>query len=596
MKHFLFLLLAIATLSCQKKDINELRSELDKQKELVAQLQSTINTINTDVKSLQAITTALQNKISVVSYSATTTGYALIMSNGTTIDLKNGTNGANGSNGADAPRMGAKQDTDGIYYWTLGGEWLLQNGLKLRITGQNGTNGTNGTNGANGITPLLKVNMEGNYWMISYGGGANWQPVTDTTGNTIPATGATGTQGPQGPAGPAGIAGFSIVETDTAIFITYMGATYTLPKANTASSQDWTFAAGADFTLLLDGVGNLYTTGGNTDGQLGTGNNTNRNTPAFIMDGVKAIAAGRSHALVLKKDGRLYVTGKNTSGQLGTGSNTNTNTLTWVSNQVTAVAAGDAHSLFLKNDGTLYAMGNNSYGQLCIAGPVSSNSPLLVMNNVKRIAAGMTRSVIQKNDGTIHVSAYSIQEVHTFLDINGDGIPDPGTSITNVPQAPEPLNNILYQNKEIKSIGANSRLYFLAADGYIYSTSYQVYATQIILNGTEKFYKPMSSIGSEYNAKAIAVSEGHMLILKNEGGLYASGDNTRGQLGTGDNTNRDQLVPITANVTSIAAGSYHSMILKSDGKLYAAGFNSSGQLGIGNTSNKNSFTLIPEFD
>lgn len=198
------LLLLICFIAC-KKDIRELRSDLSKQKELIAQLQSAMNTINTDVKSLQAITTAIQNKVSVVSYVPTATGYTLAMSNGTTIDLKNGTNGA------DAPNIGVKIDADGQYYWTLANEFLLQNGQKLRVTGNSG------------ITPLLRVDATTNYWMASYNNGSDWVVVKDNNGNPIVAVGA---------AGPGGVAGFGITETTDTIFITYNGSTYTLPKGN----------------------------------------------------------------------------------------------------------------------------------------------------------------------------------------------------------------------------------------------------------------------------------------------------------------------------------------------------------------------------
>ena len=215
----LSLLLLLVFASCQKKDIRELRSELDRQKAMIAQLQAAMNTANTDIKSLQVIAAALQKNISVKSYSATATGYLLTMSDGTVIELKNGTNGQNGKDGTNAPVVGVKQDTDGQYYWTLADNWLLQNGQKIKATGKDGQNGTNG------VTPQLRVNSQTNYWEISYDGGNTWGLVKDKNGNSIPATGAPGQQG------PAGISGFGITETADAVIITYNGTTYTLQKA-----------------------------------------------------------------------------------------------------------------------------------------------------------------------------------------------------------------------------------------------------------------------------------------------------------------------------------------------------------------------------
>src|SRR5690606_9745081 len=52
----ILLLTSLGWIACSKSDLKELRSELERQKELLAQLQSTLNSLNTDIKGLQAIT------------------------------------------------------------------------------------------------------------------------------------------------------------------------------------------------------------------------------------------------------------------------------------------------------------------------------------------------------------------------------------------------------------------------------------------------------------------------------------------------------------------------------------------------------------
>ena len=302
--------------------------------------------MNTDITALKAITTALQQNVSIISYKATSTGYTLTMSNGTTINLSNGkdgtngTNGTNGKDGVNALAIGVKQNTDGFYYWTLDGNFIIQNGNKLPVTGkdgQNGSNGSNGSNGTNGITPLLQVNTTANQWMISYDNGNSWQIVRDSSGNPVPATGPsgpTGPIGPTGPQGPSGIPGFSIEEGDGIITVTYLGSSYTLVKAQ------WQISSGNWHTLFVSPEGNLYGTGQNSYGQLGLGDNNNRNTPVFIMNNVQAVAANGLHSLILKKDGTLWATGYNYDGQLGTGNNTTLNTPARITNNVKAIAAG----------------------------------------------------------------------------------------------------------------------------------------------------------------------------------------------------------------------------------------------------------------
>lgn len=163
---WIFLLLSVT--ACQRTDFDEImrkqqqqQDQLDSQAARIAALEAAVKLMNTDITALKAITSALQQNISIVSYKATSTGYTLTMSNGTTINLSNGkdgsngtngTNGTNGKDGVNAPAIGVKQDTDGLYYWTLGGNFIIQNGNKLPVTGKDGQNGSNG------ITPLLQVN------------------------------------------------------------------------------------------------------------------------------------------------------------------------------------------------------------------------------------------------------------------------------------------------------------------------------------------------------------------------------------------------------------------------------------------------------
>ncbi|MCP8614534.1 InlB B-repeat-containing protein, partial [Bifidobacterium asteroides] len=73
--------------------------------------------------------------------------------------------------------------------------------------------------------------------------------------------------------------------------------------------------------------GNLYTWGNNSDGQLGDGTNTNRNTPAPIGKPAGApagftwqqIGQGCRHSAALGSDGNLYTWGDNSYGELGDG-------------------------------------------------------------------------------------------------------------------------------------------------------------------------------------------------------------------------------------------------------------------------------------
>ncbi|MBI5187374.1 MAG: chitobiase/beta-hexosaminidase C-terminal domain-containing protein [Nitrospinae bacterium] len=89
---------------------------------------------------------------------------------------------------------------------------------------------------------------------------------------------------------------------------------------------------------------------------------------------------------------------------------------------------------------------------------------------------------------------------------------------------------------------------------------------------------------------AIAVGMGHSLALKSDGTVWAWGYNgfAPGLLGDGTTTNRSTPVQVSGltGVVAIDVGYYHSLALKSDGTVWAWGSNTSGQLGDGSTTSR----------
>ena len=94
----------------------------------------------------------------------------------------------------------------------------------------------------------------------------------------------------------------------------------------------------------------------------------------------------------------------------------------------------------------------------------------------------------------------------------------------------------------------------------------------------------------------------YSLLLKNDGTVWAFGQNDYGQLGDGTYTPRNTPVQVIqtagtpptyfANAIAIAAGTAsslgpHSLALKSDGTVWAWGRNNAGQLGDGTTASRN---------
>lgn len=85
-----------------------------------------------------------------------------------------------------------------------------------------------------------------------------------------------------------------------------------------------------------------------------------------------------------------------------------------------------------------------------------------------------------------------------------------------------------------------------------------------------------------FNAKAVAAGARHSLALKNDGTVWAWGDNDFGQLG--NNSIVDELEPIQVlgltDIIAISAGFMHNLALKNDGTVWAWGTNGYGECGV----------------
>ena len=198
----------------------------------LAALERLCDRMNTNVASLQRIVEALQANdyvtgVAPVVENGETIGYTISFSRSGPVTIYHGKDGQSGA----TPVIGVKQDTDGLYYWTLDGEWLedsrgdrvvaqgpagrsayelaVENGYRgtleewlASLNGNNGRsayelaveNGYRGTEeewlaslkgiagdkGDDGNTPKLKI--ENGYWYVSYGDDDNWVQLGQATG------------------------------------------------------------------------------------------------------------------------------------------------------------------------------------------------------------------------------------------------------------------------------------------------------------------------------------------------------------------------------------------------------------------------------
>ncbi len=179
MKKIILTLIAVVSIvvSCSKGyDDTEVNNRIDDLIDRVDKLEDMCRQFNSDISALQAIVDAMQGGDFITGVKAVVKdgmelGYTITFNSGKVITIYHGQNGQDGEDGHN-PVVGIKRDSDGVYYWTLDGEWLLDDsGKKVKAMGQDGEEG---------ITPQLKI--EDGYWYVSYDNGATWTKLDKATG------------------------------------------------------------------------------------------------------------------------------------------------------------------------------------------------------------------------------------------------------------------------------------------------------------------------------------------------------------------------------------------------------------------------------
>ena len=158
-------MLAVASVCCACGD---LKDRVDVLEQKVSALESKVNQ---NVNSINALVEAAKKAVTITKVETLTDGYKIYFSDGTISTISNGVNGTDGKDGVNgkdavAPVIGIKEE-EGVYYWTIDGEFVLNNGQKVPVTGKDG------------LTPQFKI--QDGKWYVSFDGNTwNAVPVTGT--------------------------------------------------------------------------------------------------------------------------------------------------------------------------------------------------------------------------------------------------------------------------------------------------------------------------------------------------------------------------------------------------------------------------------
>ena len=134
---------AFCLVSCTSYDEIAMWNKNEDLGERVSRLEELCEQMNSNISALQLIVEALQDNdyvtgIVPVTENGETIGYTINFSKSGPVTIYHGKDGEKGDDGK-TPVIGVKKDTDGLYYWTLDGEWLTDDeGKRIPAQGRDG--------------------------------------------------------------------------------------------------------------------------------------------------------------------------------------------------------------------------------------------------------------------------------------------------------------------------------------------------------------------------------------------------------------------------------------------------------------------------
>ena len=406
--------------SCDDYDDTDIRNDIENLEDRVAALEEWQQSVNTNIQSLQGLVEALESRdyitgVTPIVEGDEEVGYTITFQNGEPITIKNGENGS-------TPVIGIAKDTDGTYYWTLGGEALTdEDGNKIYLTGGKGEDGKDA------IAPQVRINPTSNEWEISTDGGKTWK----STGVK-----ATGPQGPQGAAGTTGDSIFSGVDTSDPNSVTFTlanGTKITVPCVSTlleikAEEEDNTFTVTSSLLSVTGNVVDIRVESENADGTtiVTRAVDTRWTIESSLAGNVMTIVAKPAQAVRYNEQALLKVTVSNADGKvLATGQTVFENKLLGENQKV--VSTPDALTDALQDESITY---------VALEEDVTISSALTVSSEKEIDLNGQTLTAsnnIQSSQGGVLTLT------------NGNIVQTNGSAIYNTTGGTVVLDNIDYQ-------------------------------------------------------------------------------------------------------------------------------------------------------
>ena len=290
-------------------------------------------------------------------------------------------------------------------------------------------------------------------------------------------------------------------------------------------------SAGEYFTLLLSKDGTVYSFGANSYYQLGRTEDPMKIQKVEGLENVIGISAGTYHSMAITKQGVLYTWGY--KGQLGTGDTSIR--ITPIKTRLKGIAKIDANyqiSGAVDGNGNLYLWGDNGYGQLGNGTTTALTVPTVVtsLENVIDVAIEEYTVIALTKDGTVWSSGYN-----SYGNLGNNTTTGRITFDKVIEKYEETTNEVVYLTNT-KSIEAGyENAIAVKEDGTAVAWGYNSYGQ--FANGTtsHSYIGTQLKYGSEKEIineiYDVALTDGGIAIVRNDGRVWTNGENGYGQIG-----------------------------------------------------------------
>ena len=223
-----------------------------------------------------------------------------------------------------------------------------------------------------------------------------------------------------------------------------------------------------------------------------------------------------------------------------------------------SIALGLQHCLYLDTNSCVWSCGKNQFGQLGQSNQVNKLAPTKIktLPEIESVYCGTNQSFLLDVDGKVWSCGCNDngQLGHgTFTSLNQP------VEIKNIPSIQDVLPCGVYT-------------ILLDRFGGVWMCKNAQTKLPFPVGGT--YLPPIQMVSG---------SAQHILLLDKNGDVWSCGNNSGGQLGTGDGKPKTEPVKIEtlSKIRHISAGMHHSIFINIQGEVYTCGRNDFGQLGVG---------------